>query len=295
MAPANFIILYFSREGSTALVNMLSRQPGIRVPLMEQLDHYIFEKTDDITTPLQDMDAIYSTGIYDRIDTPMVQMRNLTVDDNFQSVGFKWRFWSDPVALSALFKKHNVTVFFLVRRNFLESVCSGYLQRFGPDLSPESDLTAHPQFKAAYLLGDDKQSFLKKIRQLRFPLNLNDFWFTADVKLRERNAHAHLAAVFTQNKIAIRPIYYEDFCDNPRNFLQDFMEEIHLPIPEKIDTYCDFIRVHNTPISRKLNGIWKVKWPTFSGFRFYRLKRQYRKKLAHMESLAAQQKQKNQT
>jgi hypothetical protein len=60
----NFVIIYNSREGSSAIVNILSGQPGIAVPVMEHLDGYRFEATAECPDIYSALNEVFSTTRY---------------------------------------------------------------------------------------------------------------------------------------------------------------------------------------------------------------------------------------
>ncbi len=251
----NFIIYYNGREGSTAITNSLSGQQGITVPLMEDLDGYAYlpaHRARDIPAVL---DAIFKTGRYNDVKLKPRQLQISDTADSPQSIGFKWRIFGDMQKISSVLLAHDVTVFCLFRRNFLDLVCSSYVHIYGNKIQPDIEVEAHPQFTMQHLNEGELQAFSAAISTQKF--NLVSRWFIAiahrQIGIRRRQ-EATLRAL-SKAGVKIKTILYEDFDAAPEPFIKNFMAELGFGADTPFNPHCDFVKVHTRPLTARIRKL----------------------------------------
>jgi hypothetical protein len=143
-----FVVLYTSREGSSAIVDQLSRHPAVFVPAREHLD-------------LQNVAA--------HVDNPHARVGELLRDAftrgrvpgvpasyrNERTIGFKWRPFGAADAVAAM-RRHRCVVFYLYRRDALARALS-------VALSP-----VHAQFAIANMPDGDRPEALRRAHTAHF-------------------------------------------------------------------------------------------------------------------------------
>jgi hypothetical protein len=227
--PGNFLIFYTAREGSTAIVSALSRNSGIQVPLLEELDRHWIKRFYDPTLDLPEtLDQVFASGTF---NLPHTYGRNnyLYYDprkvremgrDNI-AVGFKWRPHKISHRLIQVLKKHDVQVFYLIRRDFRELVCSLYLSVQEVD----GERIGHAQFDASR--GEEE---FRKTRDLLENLSPPARLGPIGKIVLKRLAHAMRYAAFLKilqlSGIKTSRVHYEDFLEDPNDFLADLCDRI---------------------------------------------------------------------
>lgn len=277
MTASNFVIYYHSREGSTAIINTLSGQNGIRVPVVEDLDRYRFSKNHKVGEIYQYLDEALSTGHLKNSDHQDSHLQSVDWNKPYQCIGFKWRIFGSPKKIAEIFNKHNVTVLVLTRRNFLELVCSTYIHKYANILQRKVKVPTFPQFRARNITGEKQEAYLDMMRRPRFAF----FW-----PLFFKSTYARIIIKFRQYKminklkaegVKITQIFYEDFDTNPEAFIRDFLDTIGMDSSVEINTRCDFIKVHDQPHASRINRIERGTTAPIGGWIFRRMNSYYDK------------------
>jgi hypothetical protein len=146
-------------------------------------------------------------------------------------------------------------VFVLSRQNFLDLSCSSYVQLYGNKIQSAVDVQAYPQFAAARMPDEEKQLFLEELRAARYPMHRRIFLKTARQRLKFKRNQFRLIRIMALCGVRIEAIYYEDFCDDPKNFFRNFLAKIGLEEVEKINTRSDFTRVHKNTLATQVDDI----------------------------------------
>jgi len=257
-AQKNFIIQYNGREGSSAIVSALSAQKGINVPLFEELDPHTFEKSRSRKDYPQALDDVFSTGTYSGQKSKSRKLRSLDADEEALTTGFKWRPKGNIREVAKILRKHNVNIFLLLRRDFLNMTCSSYVHRYGNILQSELDLPSHPQF---FELKDDAENAerARLINQQEFRLVKALFLKSAHGISAARNRQIGKARLFARAGIPIRLVYYEDFDGNPKEFITSFVSKLDIDISKTYVPFCGFKKVHTTPIHKRIRGLENIE------------------------------------
>jgi len=220
--PRNFLIFYTAREGSTAIVSALSRNSEIQVPLLEELDRHWITRFYDASLDIPaTLDEIFVSGTF---DLPHTYGRNnfLYYDprkveeagrENL-AVGFKWRPYRLSRRLMRVLRKHDVLVFYLVRRDFRELVCSLYLSV----QEVEGERIGHAQFDASR--GEEE---FRKTRDILENLSPSARLLPIGKIVLKRLAHAMrytaVLKLLRASGVETSRVYYEDFLEDPDRFL----------------------------------------------------------------------------
>ena len=223
----NFVILYHAREGSTAIVDALSRHPDISIPISEELDLYwIKEFYNNIDFNLENtMDTVFAENQFYLGDD--WGFKNFISDNkrgqNVASIGFKWRPHGKIKPIADVFLKHNVLVFLLSRRDILELTASLAISRYAKNDEPGS---GHSQFKFAQFSDRERKEYREALEQRSFPVPRRTLY---DIMAR-RCIHAarlkRIARRFAAHGVPVRSLFYEDFRDNPEQFFVSLFETI---------------------------------------------------------------------
>ncbi len=242
-APWNFIIQYQSREGSSAIINLLSRQNGVRVPVFEELDPYLYQTHHDNSALLSILSGVLNTGTYPHSSRHPNAIAPIDDSDVFQSVGFKWRLFGSRFRLARLFKRFRVKLFILTRRDFAEHVASTYFHLVASNMETDKKIGSFPQFATLSATDTHDELRRKSYSDITVPLDRRKLFGSAIRRLRLKWRQANSSLIFKLYKVPVHQIYYEDFRDNPVQFLQDFMAEIGVEPTESLETESDFKRV----------------------------------------------------
>ena len=145
--PRNFVIIYSGRTGSSPVVNILARQPGICVPVFENLDRRFIcaGRTGKLPGIL---DRVLATGALEGAELPP-HLPRFPAGETPASVGFKWRPFGNWAKICEVFLRHRVTLFVLTRRDLVELASSLYITSHGNALQSEVRIDKHPQFGLA--------------------------------------------------------------------------------------------------------------------------------------------------
>jgi len=250
----NFIILYNGREGSSAIVSALSAQKGVNVPLFEHLDKYNFELTNTPKDYPQALDDVFSTGVYSGPNKNSHEMKPQDPGERVLTTGFKWRIAGDIRDVAKIMRKHNVTVFLLLRRDFLSMTCSSYVHKYGNKLQSDIEIPPHPQFSG----GSDAREAAHKLEQMNqqaFKLVKPFFLKSAFNVKATRNRQVGKARQLARAGVPVRLVYYEDFDGQQEAFITNFLGQIGVDITKTYNPYCGFNKVHKTPVSERIKGI----------------------------------------
>ena len=255
MAAANFLILYSSKVGSSAIISSLSAQKGIRVPLIEDLDQYRFKKTAHHPSVSRAMRDIFETGVYENASMPELILKNPTPFDEVQSIGFKWRYWGDLGNLAKFFKANNISIFVLTRKNFLNFVCSFYVQQFGAKHLTKGKYIVIPQFSLFNMSGIEKWWTLLGLARQNIAFDEMDFVQSIDTRLQLMKHHFDITKFLSMAGVKTHQIFYEDFDNDPVTFIRTFVDKLGLIGVEKIDPYCAFSKSHKKLPSERINQL----------------------------------------
>lgn len=228
----NFVIFYVAREGSSAIISRLSLHPEIAIPVFEELDRFWIERIK--------YDRDISFALDHTLSSKKLPFPESRLFEKFiprhptgaeTSCGFKWRPHGSIRKIVSIFKKHDVQVFFLFRRNLKELVSSLYFTnsvRY-PDGSRN---IGHYQFRMTKLNQDEAESLKDYISSQTVTLDKKKFLRFA---LRRTIAAMYfriLKGIFFISGIKSKNIFYEDFNENPEKFISDILEKIELPKTE---------------------------------------------------------------
>ncbi len=252
---SNFVILYNGREGSSAIINSLSGQPCITVPLMEELDSYIYSEKFKARDLPDTLDTIFSTGKYAPADMVDTHLQRSTSKSDAPSVGFKWRLFGDLNKIAEVFVKHNVTVYSLFRKNFIDITCSAYVHAYGNKLQSDVDMMSFPQFKALEASPDERDAYFKSLSEQHFKLVRHLFLHAAYRQIKTRTQQKQKLVQLHRAGVKMKSIYYEDFDRAPEAFIQNMVQEICGAQQGEFNPDCDFKKVHARPLAERVTGL----------------------------------------
>lgn len=260
----NFIILYTSREGSSAIVNALSTHPDIAVPLFEEFDEFWLKKFDLNVDIADEIDHVLATNQF-RLDHDYGRQRFLGDaaggdGSDAESIGFKWRWHGDMDRIAKVLKKHDVTLFLLFRRDLLELTCSQYYTRTLKKPDSEKNL-GHVQFELAAMNEEDRAKRRAEIDQQTVPMNLLKFYMVMGWRVRHAIRNRWYAKSMERRGVPTQTIYYEDFLREPGRFFADFLTEIEMPDTPGFDPSSanTFVKTSNVPATERVEKLGWVR------------------------------------
>ena len=251
----NFIILFNSKEGSTAIVSILNNFDNVAIIQNDKkLGFEPFDKDsagnitnrnlkrilemifDDKNHDFSSINKIYQKSANSQIQA--FNKKNI--------IGFKMRFQTQDLNLPGwlgnskllkqkfidyknnqyrkmmmdIFIRFNVTVFLMVRQNIFEWAFSQYH-------GDGSGNRGHLQFKLA--LGEIGEKDIKPIiiEENRFIKVLN---MTKNKFEQKRKLYVELV----NRNIRVIPLIYEDFLNDQKKFFSDFFRNLDIPMNEKL-------------------------------------------------------------
>lgn len=252
----NFLIIYTARDGSTAIVNLLSKHEKVIVPLMEGLDPHNFPDGQSDDAYLASLDQIYSEGKYKgpQPEPGDLEMRDFSVVPKSEaSVGFKWRFAGDKMRTAEVLLRHKVIVYFLHRRDFEELVSSiHFTDRLNEEKQKNGGMW-HPQFEFKRGTAAER-SEIKSLLEAERP-TIKPLGFLRVMAARARRAWRlkRMADLFSKAGIDVRTIYYEDFSKDNLGFTNKILKEVGLrPMVDKKSAYS---KPTSLPAKERLRGL----------------------------------------
>lgn len=256
--PRNFVIIYSGRTGSSPIVNILARQPGICVPVFENLDRRFVGtgRTGELPGIL---DRVLATGTLEGADLPP-HLPRFPAGETPASIGFKWRPFGNWARTCEVFLRHRVTLFVLTRRDFVELASSLYITSHGNALQSEVKINQHPQFGLAIgARAEVERAAIERLQTLSFPVRPRLLYrvmrHQADMQARLLD----LATVAQRQGMPVRSIFYEDFVADKPGFIRHLLDELGLPAG-RVDTATAFEKVMKVPARSRLAHLERSLW-----------------------------------
>jgi hypothetical protein len=279
----NFLILYDGREGSSAIISMLSAQNGVCVPVFEDLDKRDFVVNHPGESLADVIDDVYLSGRYDAVDTAESRRDLFPPGDcPIQSIGFKARLFGDMKSIAPVLKARNVTVFALFRRKFDDMVSSLYLQQHASASLPEngrvpkkikfnqiapSALTRRntPQFQLLGMNAEEKRAFLEQYNRISIPVDPTSFSRLAKRITGNRHRVLRDASILAEQGVKIVPIAYEDFVVDRVAFVRKMLNQLGFSPDWPILDRTKFNKVNDKSATTKLrftllHPAWALYW-----------------------------------
>jgi hypothetical protein len=223
----NFVILYTSREGSTAIIDALSKHRDVSVPIFEEMDGYWAEKINFKGRPSDELGYIFANNDFrlkgqDAFRKYVCDKRGSDV----KSVGLKWRYWGKFSDTVRIFIRHNVRVYILYRRDPLELCASYYFSRmFSRRHNTEA---VHNQFIYSQMNEQEKAAYRGQLEESIVDLEPMHFLALLGWRILRAGRNRMLGVRFKWSGIPVRHIYYEDFLEDPRAFLEAMLADLAL-------------------------------------------------------------------
>lgn len=274
----NFVILFHAREGSTAIVDALSRHPMISVPILEELDRFWIKKfyqDRNLNLPAV-MHKLFSENRFELGDD--WGFKNFISEDkrgrDMPSVGFKWRPHGPLNAIARTFVENDVAVFLLTRRELPELAAS---LAISAKAAQEKDTVGagHAQFVFSQMSPDEQASYRAKLERTTYQIKP----FALQHIMARRCYHAfrlrNVAQRFARHGVPVHSLYYEDFAQNPDQFFAGLCAEIGVDrvdaqsltegqIVKKAsrvkatDRIADFNQIMSRPLCRSMDRFYRT-------------------------------------
>ena len=251
----NFVIIYSGRTGSSPIVNILARQPGLCVPVFENLDHRFVgkERAPEIAAIL---DEVLTTGRLAGADLP-AHLPRFPEGEVPRSIGFKWRPYGDWARVCEVFRRHDVMLFVLSRRDFVEVASSLYITTHGNSLQNEVEIPTHPQFGIAQG-REDSRDRIARMQAMTFPVRPRLLYRIMRQQVRARADLVTLAHEAHDAGVPVRALAYEDFTADNAGFIAALLAEIGMPPPA--DLTSTFEKVMKVPAKSRLARLPAWLW-----------------------------------
>lgn len=253
---SNFVILYNAREGSSAIVSMLSAQKSVHVPLFEDLDNRQASAENNLSDLPAVINRIFQTG---RLDG--VKRHNSLYPSQWQegyAIGFKLRLQLGYVKLPPVFKACNVKVFVLSRRNFMELLSSHYVNVNRVN-TLGGERQAYPQFAISEMSEQEQKKALDEINHVRMKVVFGELKTISEKLVGIRKRLVDFATGLSRKGIEVIPIYYEDFLENRVEFIRSMLVSLDFPPDWPIVDQTKLTKVMKSPAQDKLYGwVWQL-------------------------------------
>lgn len=256
--PRNFVIIYSGRTGSSPVVNILARQPGICVPVFENLDRRFIGA--GRTGELPDiLDRVLATGALEGAELPP-HLPRFPAGETPASVGFKWRPFGNWAKICEVFLRHRVTLFVLTRRDLVELASSLYITSHGNALQSEVRIDRHPQFGLAIgTRAEVERTAIERLQTLTFPVRPRLLYRVMRHQATMQARLLDLATVAQRQGVPVRSIFYEDFVADKAGFIRGMLDELGLPAGD-VDTATAFEKVMKVPARSRLEHVDRWLW-----------------------------------
>lgn len=256
--PHNFVIIYSGRTGSSPVVNILAHQPGVCVPVFENLDRRFIGEARAGEIP-GILDRVLATGAFEEATLPE-HLPRFPAGETPASVGFKWRPFGDWAKVCEVFRARDVTLFVLTRRDFVELASSLYITNHGNSLQSEVQIKKHPQFGLAIgARAAVERAAIERLQSMTFPVRPRLLYRVMHHQADMRGRLYDLAADAHQRGVRVRSILYEDFTADNAGFIRGLLAELGLPADE-VDTTTAFEKVMKVPAKSRLAGLDGWLW-----------------------------------
>ena len=177
-----------------------------------------------------------------------------------RSIGFKWRPYGDWEKVCAVFRRHDVVLFVLGRRDFVELTSSLYITSHGNQLQDEIAIPTHPQFGLAFAdRAAAARENLERLQRMTFPVRPRLLY---RVMRQQANAQSDLVALARDAHrygVPVRALTYEDFVANNAGFIRAMLGEIGWEAGA-VDTTSAFEKVMKVPARSRLAGLGPWLW-----------------------------------
>lgn len=262
----NFVILYTAREGSTAIVDALSRHPEISVPILEELDRFWISKFYGSVDLGRVMGRIFRENTFDLGDDWGFRkfISENKRDRPVACVGFKWRPHGKTREMRRIFREHSVTVFFLCRRDLDELAASLF---FSQTVAARGRArSSHAQFEYSTLSEDERAIYRKAFESEPVTLNPLKIWLIMLKRTLKAGYLRYLVRDFRRSGIRARIIHYEDFLATPDRFFDDVLGAVGVArVPaQTLLTGQKIVKVTRVPATERVRGARWLKFDPIS-------------------------------
>ena len=250
----NFLIFYWGREGSSAIISTLSGQPEINVPLFEALEKRQLGDAYDSARVAELLDEMFTTGC-----NPVPNSRDASIFDKdaaararAQSIGIKLRPPPDMTSVMEIMARHKVQPFILVRTDVTEAVASQLLSEVAQAHDPSF---AHPQFKKLAKRPEHWDSFRSEWNQRRATATPSTLRRLLDERLWVMRSQVELALRLRQGGFSPRLLHYSDYTSDPATFVSRVMTALEITSAAAPVLACKLERVNDVPARKRVDRL----------------------------------------
>lgn len=249
----NFLVLYTARDGSSALINLLSKHRNVVVPLFEGMDTYAahFESRN---VP-SELEKIFQTGVFsgEKAKPGEIFEKEISgIPADELSIGFKWRPWGDMDEVAEILKKNNVKVYCLFRRDFAELVASIHLTERMNAKNKGDYKDWHPQFEFLHGGASERAEITKKLESAQLRVSPISLLKIMAIRTKQAARFARVARTLRKQGVEVSTIFYEDFSADNLQFVNGILSEIGQPSLEEAQS--SFQKPTRIPAKDRLVG-----------------------------------------
>lgn len=250
----NFIIFYWGREGSSAIISTLSAQPEINVPLFEALEQRQLGDGYDSARVAALLDEMFATG-----RNPVPNSRNASIfakdadqRAKAQSIGIKLRPPPDMAPLMEIMTRYGVEPFILVRTDVTEAVASQLLSEVAQAHDPSF---AHPQFKKIARQAEHWGAFKAEWNQRRATATPATLRRLLDERLWVMRSQVELARRLGAGGFSPRLLHYADYTRDTSAFVSGVMAALGVTGAASPSLVCKLERVNEVPARKRVERL----------------------------------------
>lgn len=235
----NLVIIYSGREGSSAIVSSLGKHSEVEVPIFENMDFLNVKNKfgKDVFSKAHVAIGNLLSGL--DFDDKIFDERKEEVSLK-KSVVFKWRPWGDMEKVSEALKENETLVVSLARRDVVNHALSKY---FTNRVVGEGKGFFHPQFHVNKLKSEERDKYIEDLRKSDFSVEVDKYIDDLRAYVDAKESMAEKVDVIRKSGVNVKELFYEDFLENKRDFLEELLEDLGLEYEGGVDK-SDFRKVN---------------------------------------------------
>jgi hypothetical protein len=255
--PKSFVILYKGREGSSPIIDLLSRHPAIEVPIFEQLDNYVARDYCDPRTVSRLASYTLRYADFAKARAAFAEGCEEDPRNRALSVGFKWRIWGDVDSVADMLAENEAVVFHLFRRDLDRMALSLYFTgHVIPEFERERKMDlmggGHLQFKFATLPEAEQREVKAALRSIAFSVDRDIYLEIArDIVVGKRDTYEKYIEPIIARGTPVYAMFYEDFLERKTEFLRSICSLVDVDVNGVQSEESFFKRVNDADLTRQ--------------------------------------------
>lgn len=252
----SFVILYKGREGSSPIIDLLSRHPAVEVPIFEQLDNYVAREYCDRQTVSRLASNTLKYGDFTKARAALADGSEGPPRNRTRSVGFKWRIWGDVDSVADMLADNEAVVFHLFRDLDGMALSLYFTEHVVPEFERKSEIDlmggGHLQFKFSVLPEAKQREFKDTLKSISFSVDPDIYIEIArDIVVGKLDTYETYIEPIISRGTPVYAIFYEDFLERKTEFLRSICSLIEVDVNGVQSEESFFKRVNDMDLTRQ--------------------------------------------